>query len=261
MSATPPGSDTQVELGDVIIIGGGCYGTFYTRQLETARARGKVRYRRLLVVDRDSGCAATRELSPDDDRQVITADWGDFLDRYLAGAMDANHPGQGPDDVIVPSPLMPHLMYEWLVRRARARWPNRLVESRAVLAAPGTPYDASAPDGTRYISFADWICPTHCIEPALCPVIRGPRTWEMVDAVTDLTRRLNREGPTQGPVLFQCRHTVFAVGTFRVAAVIEGDRVVIRAGVSGDATGIVVGTISSCHGAVNLLHLGAMGSG
>jgi hypothetical protein len=82
----------------------------------------------------------------------------------------------------------------------------------------------------------------------------------MADALTDLTGRLNRESPTVGPVLFQCRHTVFAVGTFSVAAVIRGDRVVEKAGESGAATGVVVGTISSCHGAVNLLHLGAMES-
>ena len=28
-------------------------------------------------------------------------------------------------DYVVPSPLMPHLMFEWLVARARARWPLR----------------------------------------------------------------------------------------------------------------------------------------
>jgi hypothetical protein len=147
-------------------------------------------------------------------------------------------------------------MYEWLLRRARTRWPGRVVETRPLLLGPGTPYDTTAPDQTRYVSFADWLCPTHCIEPALCPVIRAPRTWEMSDAVTDLTSRLNRTNPTGGPVLFVCRHQVFAVGTFSVAAVLEGDRVVARAGAPGHPVDVVVGTISACHGALNLLHLG-----
>jgi hypothetical protein len=245
-----------VTLGDVIIIGGGCYGTFYARQLEAARAKKKARYRRLLVVDRNPDCQASHELAPDPGRELVVDEWGDFLDRYLAGA--AQQPVAG--SVIVPSPLMPHLMYQWLVRRAVRRWPERTVETRPIPENPQTPYDATAPDFTRYVSFADWICPTHCVEPALCPVIRGPRTWEMADAMALLTRKLNRTHPTAGPVLFQCQHTVFGVGTFGVADVLAGDQVVQRAGAGGESSDILVGTISSCHGAANLLHLGSTGN-
>ena len=247
-----------VLLGEVIIIGGGCYGTFYTRQLEAARARGKAGYRRLLVVDRDPGCQLSRELVPAADRELVVSDWGAFLDQYLETRAGLDS-GASRDDVIVPSPLMPHLMYEWLVRRSRSRWPGRSIETHPIPESPGTPYDSTAPDHTRYISFADWICPTHCVEPALCPVIRAPRTWEMSEALETLTLRLGRTHPTAGPVLFQCRHTVFGVGTFSVEAVIDGDRVVSETGASGGTADVVVGTISSCHGAVNLLHLGAWG--
>jgi len=45
-------------LRDVAIIGGGCYGTFYARQLDTARERGKLELRSVLIVDRDPGCRA-----------------------------------------------------------------------------------------------------------------------------------------------------------------------------------------------------------
>jgi len=53
-----------------------------------------------------------------------------------------------------------------------------------------------------------------------------------------------------------CKHHVFGVGTFAVEAVLAGDRLVAEAGASGAAAGVLVGTISSCHGAVNLLTLG-----
>jgi hypothetical protein len=243
-----------IALGDVIIIGGGCYGTFYTRQLEAARVKGKVSYSRLINVDRDPQCSISREPGTVGDRQLAVADWGEFLDHYLAQSE-----GTG-NAVIVPSPLMPHLMYEWLLRRARSRWPGRVVETRPLTVSPRTPYDSTAPDHTRYISFADWICPTHCIEPALCPVIRAPRTWEMAEEMEQLTVRLNRQIPTAGPIVFQCRHTVFGVGTFSVAAVLAGDRVVAETGASGRAAQVAVGTISSCHGAVNVLYLGETGN-
>jgi hypothetical protein len=240
-----------VVLGDVVIIGGGCYGTFYASQLEAAEARGRLSCRRVFLVDRNPDCQAARDLSPKQGRELVVAEWGDFLDRYLAPDRSGV-----PEDVIVPSPLMPHLMYEWLVRRARARWPGREVETRPIPLEAGTPWESSAPDGTRYVSYADWTCPTHCIEPALCPVIRAPRTWEMTDLLQDLTARLHAQAPTAGPVAFVCRHTVHAVGTFAAGAVQAGDRAVMEAGERGDATDVVVATVSSCHGAVNLLHLG-----
>jgi hypothetical protein len=151
---------------------------------------------------------------------------------------------------------MPHLMYQWLVRRARARWPGRRIEPRALTAPVGTPYDTTGPDGTRYVSFADWICPTHCIEPATCPVIRGPRTWEMSDTLGDLVARLGLTAPTAGPALFVCRHRVFGVGMFDADEVLAGERLLAEAGSAAGGVDVVVGTVSGCHGAVSLLHLG-----
>src|SRR5437879_6139100 len=77
-----------------------------------------------------------------------------------------------------------------------------------VAGAPVTPYDRTAPTPhhTRFVSFADWICPTHCIEPAVCPAIGRTRTWEMGDAVRGLADRLRATGePLHGPALFVCR--------------------------------------------------------
>ncbi|HEU4587570.1 MAG TPA: hypothetical protein VFS11_02915 [Gemmatimonadales bacterium] len=242
-------------LRDVVVVGGGCYGTFYATQLERARARGAAAYRRLILVDRDPGCRAARDLPPDPARELVVRDWGVFFDEFLAAPADSGA-GAEARDAIVPSPLMPHLMYEWLLRRARARWPGREIASASLQAPIGTPYDVLAPDGTRYVSFADWLCPTHCIEPAICPVIKGPRTWEMGDALADYVARLDRAAPTRGPVLFVTRHRAYGVGMFDVDSVRAGDRQVAEAGASGDPVDVLVGTISACHGAVSLLRLG-----
>jgi hypothetical protein len=247
-------SSDRVAFRDVVIIGGGCYGTFYAGQLERARDRGKATYRRLLIVDRDPACRFTREIGSDETRELVVREWSEFFDGYLA-EVKPPEPGE-PRDTIVPSPLMPHLMYQWLARQAQRRWPDRMVETRPVPRGPGTPYDVSGPDGTRYVSYADWICPTHCIEPAICPVIRAPRTWEMADAMEQLARSLDAMSPTAGPVLFICEHRVFGVGMFDVSAVLAGDDVVAAAGRAESSVDVLVGTVSSCHGAVNLLHLG-----
>jgi hypothetical protein len=242
-------SSARVVLGDVAIVGGGCYGTFYAGQLIRAAERGRARYRRLLVVDRDPECRFSGEIGTGTDRELVVADWGEFFDGWLDQA-------RGAGDTIVPSPLMPHLMYEWLVRRARGRWPGRPVETRPLSEPVGTPYDATAPDGTRYVSFADWLCPTHCIEPSICPVIRAPRTWEMGEAMAEVVARLQVTSPTAGPALFVCRHRVFGVGMFDAAEVLAGDRLVAEAGSGRGEVDVLVGTVSGCHGAVSLLHLG-----
>jgi hypothetical protein len=236
-------------------VGGGCYGTFYASQLAKAKARGKVEFRTVIVVDRDPDCRARRELGEAPDRQFVTSDWSAFFDEFFATVRPSGRPA---DDHIVPSPHMPHLMFEWVLGRARQRWPGRTVRVAPVPGDIGTPYDRTAQDATRYVSFADWVCPTHCIEPALCPAIGAPRTWEMGDAVRALADRLRKAGqPVAGPALFVCKHHVFGVGTFAVDAVLAGDRVVAEAGATGEPVAVLVGTISSCHGAVNLLQLGA----
>src|SRR3954463_7991372 len=244
----------KIVFRDIIIIGGGCYGTFYAGQLQRAKARDRVTYERLLVVDRDPRCQLARELKGDATLELVAQDWGEFFDSYLVAVSPP--PISESADAIVPSPLMPHLMYEWLVRRARLRWPGRTVTTVRVPAGPGTPYDVTAPDQTRYVSYADWICPTHCIEPAICPVIRAPRSWELADALAAVARKLDRSHPTAGPVLFVCEHRVYGVGMFDVAEVLAGDAAVAAAGAPGNPVDVLVGTVSSCHGAVNLLHLG-----
>jgi len=184
----------------------------------------------------------------------VTREWSEFFDDWLSDARRTTHDAR--DDQIVPSPHMPHLMFEWVLRRARERWPKRRISLEPVPGDLPTPYDRSASDQTRYVSWADWICPTHCIEPALCPAIGAPRTWEMGDTVRALADQLRAAGrQVSGPALFVCKHQVFGVGMFSAESVRAGDRLVEHAGAQGEAE-ILIGTISSCHGALNLLTLG-----
>jgi hypothetical protein len=237
----------------VVVVGGGCYGTFYATQLAKAKARGKTAYRTVIVVDRNPDCQARRELGDAPDRRFVVSDWIAFFDDWLADAPRTTHDAR--EGQIVPSPHMPHLMFDWVLRRARARWPHRAVTVEPVPGALQTPYDRAGANQTRYVSWADWVCPTHCIEPALCPAIGAPRTWEMSDTVRALADQLRAGGrPVQGPALFVCKHQVFGVGMFAADAVRAGDRLVAEAGATGTVE-ILVGTISSCHGALSLLRI------
>ena len=90
-------------------------------------------------------------------------------------------------------------------------------------------------------------------------MIRGPRTWELGDALAEYTARLNRRRPTAGPALFTTRHHSFGVGMFGAGEIRASRRPVEQAGNSGTPIDVVVGTVSACHGAVRILRLGALG--
>ena len=57
-----------VVMRHVVVVGGGCYGTFYAGQLAKAKQRGKARFQRVVVVDRDPACRARVELGEAPDR-------------------------------------------------------------------------------------------------------------------------------------------------------------------------------------------------
>jgi len=253
-------TDTQ-RYGTIIIVGGGCYGSYYVRQLRRASSAGALACERILVVDRDPACrvAVTPADRADGDAlphpEVVAREWQAFFRDYFALAMRQG--AAAARDAIVPSPLMPHLMFEWLVERARERWPARSIETRALARAPSIPWQHPAPDGTHYVSFAEWTCPINCIEPALCPVIRGPRTWTMPAAVRAYAAAERARGhDLAGPVVFHCRHRAYGVGMFDTRDVLAADRLVAEAGANAPVD-VLVGTVSHCHGALSILAVGA----
>ena len=240
-----------VTVHEIVIMGGGCYGTFYARQLERARVRGALTVERILVVDRDPACQLTRDLPPAPGRELVVQGWDAFLDGYLSRL-----PASPPPSYIVPTPLMPHLMFDWILRTARRMWPDRAIAQAPLTEPVGTPYDTLAPDGTRYVSWADWLCPTHCIEPATCPVIRAPRTWEMSETAAAVVRQLSKSREVVGPALFVTRHITDGVGAFTVGEAGAAERLLRQAGSTGRPSSLLVGTVSACHGALGLLTVG-----
>lgn len=236
--------------GSIVVVGGGCYGSYYVRQLGRARAAGALAFERIIVVDHSADCAVARA-DGGGDAEVVLAGWTDFFDRYLGSSPEDT------SDAIVPSPLMPHLMYQWLLDRACARWPNRSVKTLPLSAEPETPWKAAAPDGTFYGSYATWTCPINCVEPRLCPHTGGERSWTMPNAARDLVSRSEQSSePLVGPVIFHCTHRAFGVGMFDTRDVVAADRLVERVG-AGTAADVLVATVSHCHGAFNVLHVGA----
>ena len=248
-------SRPQQRYGRIVVVGGGCYGGYYVRQLRRAERAGAITWDELVVVDRDPSCAVSA--LPIDDRpprlRLVESDWHEFFAQYLAAAADT----ESHADAIVPSPLMPHLMADWLVSRAGARWPERTVHITPIASLPSIPWQRSGDDGTRYVSFAEWICPINCIEPARCPETRGPRSWSLPVTLGSTSDRGNH-GPTGTPLLFHCTHRAYGVGMIDVRDVVAADATIAERASAG-AAAFLVGTVSHCHGALRCITIDAPG--
>ena len=255
------GSDRPQRFGTIVVVGGGCYGSFYVRQLRRASAAGAVSWSRLVVVDRDERCTVAQNASAHRHEPLTTGvdlvvqEWSAFFKRYLDAAAD--HPERAADDAIVPSPLMPHLMFEWILGRARERWPGREIAAQPLESAPEVPWQRATPNGPHYVSFAEWICPINCIEPSTCPHTRSDRTWSLPSTARSYVASEQSRGHTlAGPVIFHCTHRAYGVGMFDTREVLAGDDLV-RSIAEENAAEVLVGTMSHCHGAFERLVIGS----
>ena len=252
----PASNRPTQRFGRIVVVGGGCYGGYYVRQLGRAARAGAVAWRDLLVVDRDATCLVSRlsagERPPR--MHLVTSEWRDFFTTYLA---EASADEGSADDAIVPSPLMPHLMADWLVDRARARWPGRDVRIEPLGGSLPVPWQRVGDDGTHYASFAEWMCPINCIEPARCPETRGPREWSLPVALQAYAATEASAGRAIGaPLVFHCRHRAYGVGMIDVREVLDADAVIVARATASDAS-FLIGTVSHCHGALRRVTIAA----
>lgn len=234
----------------IIVVGGGCYGSYYVRQLERALKAGAIAAEQIIVVDRDPNCTVAQLDSSHQSHTLLVEEWRAFFADYLARA--AEQPEKFARDAIVPSPLMPHLMGEWLTARAQSRFPDRTVSTSPFEHLPKVPWERAGAAGAHYVSFATWMCPVNCIEPRICPHTRDTRTWSMPEALSEYSKEESAHGrPVVVAVMF-CRHRAYGVGMFDTLEVIDAEARVGAAAEKGAAE-VIVGTVSHCHGALTRL--------
>jgi hypothetical protein len=253
-----------LQFGTIVVVGGGCYGSYYVRQLRRALAASAISWVRVLVVDHDAECAIARAGGvpatgeSNDHVRLVVEEWRTFFRAYLGAA--ASDRDSATHDAIVPSPLMPHLMFEWIFERARERWPDRQIVTAPLDTAPDTPWQRATPGGPHYVSFAEWICPINCIEPRVCPHTRSLRTWSLPDTARAYVGAHPQHRPAlAGPVIFHCTHRAYGVGMFDTREVLDGDDKV-RSVAEHGAAEVLVGTMSHCHGAFERLVIGVPAS-
>ena len=273
-------TETGHSYGTIVVCGGGCYGGYYVRQLARARRAGALTATQIVVVDRDPACRVARlidaihqgdadaiaahgwsmqrteaqdsESHRDDGYEqlpiaFVTASWDAFFLRWFADCIRA--PVTTPRDAVVPSPLMPNLLADWVASRLtvhRSAAPQRV----PVSSPPDTPWARTGTEQSHYASFATWMCPINCIEPPRCPETRAPRDWTMPAAVRIAAEAASDRGtPYDVIALFQTTHRAFGVGMFDVANAVAADRAIADS-TARPVLRTLVASVSHCHGAL-----------
>lgn len=231
---------------EIVVIGGGCYGTLHARQLLKAHHRGRFRLDRLVVVDRHADCRARGELAGEPLVRFVAAEWHDFLLDYLAAA--------DPEAQLVPAPYAPHLLLDWLETSLARAAPGLALRRAAFPYELGLPYEHLDGSGNRYLSWAAWRCPPTCIEPATCPKIRQERGWDLGETLRQFVAQ--RPHCAQSAAIFTCLHFGYGIGTIPVRELL-GARERLRETAERGALPhrALVATVSHCHGVVNILEL------
>lgn len=248
MADVESGSATTDHYDEIVVVGGGCYGAYYVRQLHRAAAASAISWERLVVVDRDARCRVAADFAG---TTLVVSDWTGFFDEWFA------RPSSALRDAVVPSPLMPHLFYEYLERRMRRTFPGRRVARAPLDALVGTPWERAAPDGVAYVSHATWTCPTNCIEPRICPHTRNVRDWTMPATLESWVASRREVGdPILGPFTFHCTHRAYGVGMVDKQPIQRAERAIAEAVQRGGVRALVA-TASHCHGAAAVLTVDA----
>jgi hypothetical protein len=222
-----------------VVLGGGPIGTASARQLLRAVAAGRLATERIVVIDRDAQCEAARL---DDGRvEIAVADWNAWLEAHADAVGPAAH--------LVPYHWAPHVLVNWL--SAEVVRAGGSAHRGGEVPKVGVPVDRATRDGDRALSYATWLCPPTCIEPALCPHTRGPKDWSLAG---DLARPQADPGLHE-PIVFRCLHLVWGVGTIPMSDILGArDRVV--AGIAGRTRRYLVATSSHCHALATMVEVG-----
>ena len=199
---------------DFIVVGGGCYGSFYTRQL--LRGGGRIGLGKIHVIDRDPECRVAREFGSSPEVVFHIQDWKEFLAPCLDQAVARRERGEEVTDQYVPPCLAPHILFELFLEKAKREFSEVAFSTRPFGEPVGTPFDIALPAGTRALSFATWECPHSCIEPPTCPHTRGPKDWDMKEYLIRHSLPL----PINSIHFFQCRHLAMGVGTIPMQAIL-----------------------------------------
>ncbi len=218
---------TSMERDLVLILGAGRFGS------RAARIMARETGRTIWLVD-PSG-------------EALEAAAGPPVKRIRAGGVEflSERADELPWEATVVPALPVHLAALWLCRAPGSGMRGRIVAVPEP-ARPGSAHVWTGDDGTLLVSFAGFLCPEDCPEPAdYCTVTGRKRPVPMYELLRSLS------APGFNVHVIRSRQLAPGLGGYKLRDLSEMLERVIKAG-PGDW---LVGTACRCHGALTAVHM------
>lgn len=222
----------SIHIPTFIFIGGPPLHAGYVTRLFKAEKAGKITFDHIVIIDRDPNCAAAPLVG--ERVRLAPVSWDEWLAAHLSSCGEGDH--------LVPYHWAPHVLLDWLSNDV----------GRAGFSLVRTPHQSDPPArppvlrdtkaGDLAMSYAEWLCPPACIEPALCPHTRGEKWWSLATELKEADRSF----------AFPCMHLAYGVGTIPLSAIFGVRDKIHRLASDLAAKGdpyeeIWIGTASHCH--------------
>jgi len=233
----------MLEINNIIILGGGCYGSLFSKRLIKGKQKGLVSFSSLIVIDKNEDCKLKKE-AKEEDIIFYRADWLDFLVKEYPKIMRER------DYLVVPC-IGPHFIFKYIEAKLREEngYEMRLPIFNMKL---GTPFEKDV-ENNKYLSFAQWQCPPLCIEPQICPAINKTRSWNLKETLISYFKNHN-EIAGDNVFVFEIGNYINAVGLVEIKMILEAYEE-LRRKINKKFQKFMIATVSKCHGEASLFEL------
>jgi hypothetical protein len=127
------------------------------------------------------------------------------------------------------------------------KFPKCLVELKPFHADFQTPFlHKSENDAIWAMSYATWMCPSECAEPAKCPHIEAPRDWDFFSSLPRLME--NYPDSEYDKHLFGCEPLYAEISHIPLSTIVTEIKNLIARIEKSPPKHIIVATHSHCHG-------------
>ena len=230
---------------NIFILGGHKLAVSYYDKISKAKAAGQIDYDRLFCVTDDLDAHAYRHVPRPD---VISKSYSQFILEILSDPETVS-----PYDTVVPDHTAKHVMLQVFLGFVAKRFANYETHLKPFVSDLNTPFlYKSENDALWAMSYATWSCPPDCDEPAICPHIAAPRTWDFFRTIPQIVKSLSQNASVH---LFGCEPLVVEISHLSLPKIAD-ELKAFEARLTGPLpVTVLIATHSRCHGILGCFEL------
>lgn len=121
--------------------------------------------------------------------EMIPDPYSDFIFKYFQ-----KNKARDLKDTLVPDHTAKHVLFQVFLDVTKKYFPNLKTEPVVFKSDFTTPFLHKSDDESVWaVSYATWVCPPDCEEPAICPHIKDKRSWNFNESFTKLFASLSAD--------------------------------------------------------------------